>query len=176
MTESEWAELVRRNQGRVFSIALSVLKHVEEAKEITQDVFMKLHIHMDSITDKNSIPAWLMRTSYNSSINRLRVMKLRRFIFGTEGIEDLASSEATQEEKLRASQEYEKIQLWRNARLSARENVIIQLKHGEELTLREIAISLKLSESSVKTHYYRAVEKLEALIGRSKGGGCEKDE
>ena len=165
MTEAEWIDMVKRHQRRVFSIALSVLRNVEDARETTQDVFMKLYVHMDTIRDHKAIPAWLATTSYHAAINRVRLSRVKRWIFGTDAIDNAVSPNASQEDILSASQELRKIAQWKRARLSPKENVVLQLRHGEEMTMQEISAFLRMSVSSVKTHYYRAQKKMEALLG-----------
>ena len=169
MTNFEWSNLVKMHQKRVFSVALSVLRNVEDAKEITQDVFIKLYTHMDTIKDAKSISGWLAKTCYNSAINKVRAARLKQWIFGTDEIDKAASHTSSQEDVMSTSQELHKMKLWRKARLSKKENVIIQLKHGEEMTLQEIAEFLGMSVSSVKTHYYRAKKKVDLLLSSKKG-------
>ncbi len=45
-------------------------------------------------------------------------------------------------------------------RLAERERQVVHLRHFEGLEVKEIALSLDITLSSVKTHYYRAIEKL----------------
>lgn len=49
--------------------------------------------------------------------------------------------------------------------LSDKEQAIIRLHFFEDQTFGEIALTLQLSENTVKTTYYRSLNKLEALMG-----------
>lgn len=53
--------------------------------------------------------------------------------------------------------------------LAAEDVRIIRLKHFEEHTFDSIALRLALSVNTVKTRYYRAIEKLRRRLGRSEG-------
>lgn len=53
------------------------------------------------------------------------------------------------------------------AHLSPRESQVIELRHFEGLELGEVAQRLSISPSSVKTHYYRALEKLREWMSHS---------
>jgi RNA polymerase sigma-70 factor (ECF subfamily) len=56
--------------------------------------------------------------------------------------------------------------------LSVREAEVVRLRHLETLSFREIGAGLGISPSSAKTHYYRGLEKLRALlVSRSAGEG-----
>ena len=48
--------------------------------------------------------------------------------------------------------------------LSDKEQAIIRLHFFEDQTFGEIALTLQLSENTVKTTYYRSLKKLEALM------------
>ena len=53
--------------------------------------------------------------------------------------------------------------------LAAEDVRIIRLKHFEEHTFDSIALRLALSVNTVKTRYYRAIEKLRRRLGSSEG-------
>ena len=158
-----WLDIIERYQRVVFSVCLSVLRNKEDAEDIMQEVFVKLHKHIHSIRDENAIKAWLVHTAYNTALNSLRYKPILRFFSGDVDTDALPSKELGPEKTLEIKEEFEKIDLWKKAKLSKKENVIIQLKLGEEMTFEEIADALKKSVSSIKTHYYRAMNKLKAL-------------
>jgi RNA polymerase sigma-70 factor (ECF subfamily) len=163
MNEISWENLVKRYQRHVFSVAFSVVRNVEDAEEITQEVFMKLHAHMGTIRDRKAIPAWLAKTSYRIAINKLIASKVKKWTMGTEEAESCPSQSRSPEDEMGVSEELRKVRMWRKARLSRKENVVLQLKLGQEMTFQEIADFLGMSISSVKTHYYRAARKMESL-------------
>jgi len=49
--------------------------------------------------------------------------------------------------------------------LAPREAEVVRLRHVEQLTMEEAAAALQVSASSVKTHYYRALDKLRVALG-----------
>lgn len=161
---------MKRYQRHVFSVALSVVRNVEDAEEITQEVFMKLHANMRTIRDRKAIPAWLAKTSYRTAINKLVASKFKKWTLGTEEAEACPSQSRSPEDEMGISEELRKVRMWRKARLSRKENVVLQLKLGQEMTFQEIADFLGMSISSVKTHYYRATRKMESLTHEQGGG------
>lgn len=54
--------------------------------------------------------------------------------------------------------------------LASREAQIIELKHYEDMTFEQISELLQVSESTVKTHYYRGLEKLRSVLSPGASG------
>ena len=71
-----WEALVRQYQGRVFAVALHYLRDREEARDLAQDVFVKVYQKLESF-DGEGFLAWLLRLTRNSAIDRLRRIKAR---------------------------------------------------------------------------------------------------
>jgi len=154
----------------VFAAAVAVIRDPDEADEIAQEVFVKLHSNIQRLNDPNAISAWLVKTSANLARDRLRFRRIRRWFFaGNRGVDDIQSDMPSPETTASRSQMFDVFSRWAKAKLSARERVVLQLKLGEEMTFQEIAQSLNVSTSTAKTHYNRAMAKLEAL--RKTAGG-----
>ncbi len=72
--------LVRRYQNRVFNAAYRMLGSKEEAEEVVQDTFIKIHQGMDSFRSESTFAAWVFRISHNLCIDTLRFRKKRSSI------------------------------------------------------------------------------------------------
>jgi RNA polymerase sigma-70 factor (ECF subfamily) len=68
----------------VYNVALHYLQNVEDAEEITQDVFVQVYDSLDSFKEKASIKTWIYRISINKSLDFIKHKKStkRFFIFG----------------------------------------------------------------------------------------------
>lgn len=77
--EQAFAMLYERYSGRVYNTALSYTKNVEEAEEITQDVFVKIFKKASTFKEKSSLNTWIYRIVVNTSLNYLK--KKNRFVF-----------------------------------------------------------------------------------------------
>jgi RNA polymerase sigma-70 factor (ECF subfamily) len=71
-----WEALVRQYQARVFAVAFHYLRDPEEARDLAQDVFVKVYRNLDSFRGGGFLP-WLLRLARNSVIDRLRRIKAR---------------------------------------------------------------------------------------------------
>jgi RNA polymerase sigma-70 factor (ECF subfamily) len=75
--ELAWEALVRTYQSSVYTITRHYLRDHEEARDIAQDVFVRLYERLDSCSGGESFNAWLMQMARNASIDRLRRIKAR---------------------------------------------------------------------------------------------------
>lgn len=60
---------------KVYNIALSYLKNVEDAEEITQDVFLTIFNKASTFKKKSKVSTWVYRITVNKSLNQLEKRK-----------------------------------------------------------------------------------------------------
>jgi|AGTN01.3.fsa_nt_gi RNA polymerase sigma factor, sigma-70 family len=64
--------LVRRYQNRIFNVSVRMLGNVEEAEEVVQDTFLKMHQSLDKFRNQSTFAAWLFRIAYNLCVDAMR--------------------------------------------------------------------------------------------------------
>ena len=69
--------LVRRYQNRIFNSAYHLIGNKEEAEEVVQDTFVKVHQGIDNFREDASFGAWVFRISHNLCVDILRNRKKR---------------------------------------------------------------------------------------------------
>ena len=74
----DFTELVNRHQGMVYSIVLRALGNREMAEDLTQEVFLSLHEHLDGIESEDHARNWLRRAAANKAVDEIRRLKYRR--------------------------------------------------------------------------------------------------
>jgi len=67
--ENAFRLLYELYSSRVYNTALSYTKIPEDAEEITQDVFVKIHKNASKFQKKSSLSTWIYRITVNTSIN-----------------------------------------------------------------------------------------------------------
>ncbi len=68
----------------VYNLALNYTQSIEDAQEITQDVFVAAHQSLDLFEEKSNIATWLYRITVNKSLDFLKAKKRKkRFAFFT---------------------------------------------------------------------------------------------
>ena len=153
---SAYGELVRRHHGRVFNYVYQMTRHRQDAEDLTQQTFIKAFHHLGTVDSRRPLINWLITIARNNTLNHFRDVKR-----WTEIPEDTASSGPS---PARVAEIAERTQnLWDRARaiLSAREFEVLWLRYGEELSTRETAQVVGLTETHVKVVLYRARQALQ---------------
>jgi len=129
----------------------------DEAQDVVQDAFLRLHRHLASGGSQENIRSWLFRVSHNAARNRQNRYD-RRFAKPLDESLHAALDEATPE---RAMLEKERFRALRKAirLLSESERECLLLRAGG-LRYREIGEILGLSTSTVGDTVERAIRKL----------------
>ena len=71
-----WEQPVRRCQGRVYALACHYLGRFEDARDVAQEVFVRVYRQLDSCQG-DGFMAWLLRTTRNHCIDQIRRRKAR---------------------------------------------------------------------------------------------------
>lgn len=156
-TASEATKLYRELRTPLLRYLAGLGVSADEAQDIVQDAFLRLHQHLASDGSQENIRSWLFRVAHNAARNRQNRYE-RRFAGPLEDGMDAASGEATPE---RAVLEKEKYRRLREAirLLTAAERECLLLRAGG-LRYREIGEVLGLSISTVGDTVDRAIRKL----------------
>ncbi len=172
--ELAWEALVRTYQGRVYGLAIHYLGDAEEARDVAQEIFVRIFRNLGDCTDAGRFVPWMLRIARNACIDHIRRRKARPPArdLPVEEMHDLASStpgpDDVLDEHARRELVHEGIQA-----LGALNREIIVLKDIQGLSLDEIAHILEIPLGTVKSRCNRArlelARKLNALTGRSYG-------
>jgi len=57
---------------KIYNIVLSYTKNVEDAEDVTQDVFVKIYKSAVSFRGASSLNTWIYRLAVNTSLNHLK--------------------------------------------------------------------------------------------------------
>ena len=161
---SAFGELVEGHQKKVFKVALSMVGDKEEALDITQDVFFKAYKAYKGFRYDSSPETWLIRITINRVRDHLRGEKLRRLLFIKPGkypaneIDTIADREPSPHEKVSERQLQTALRIFQLG-LKGREREVFALRFGNGYSIKEISELTGMSQSSVKTHLYRALGK-----------------
>ncbi|HTE17760.1 MAG TPA: sigma-70 family RNA polymerase sigma factor [Armatimonadota bacterium] len=151
--------LFRKYQTYVYNIALGMLGNGEDAADITQETFLRLHRRLDSFRGDSSFSTWLYRVAVNLCITELRRRGRSRFQF----LEDMAHDEDPRSQEAGPSP-VDVVELEEDRQvvhqvlrtLPPDYRAVMVLRHFQQLAYEEIAEVLGLSLSQVKTRLFRA--------------------
>lgn len=129
------------------------------AEDLTSAVFEKaLTAFSRYQSDRASFFTWLISIARHMIIDHYRMIGRRKNISLDEA-NDISSDTLSPEQEAVKREELQRLQLCL-AGLSQQEQEIVSCKFGAEMTNRQIAGVLSLSESNIGTILYRAVRKL----------------
>jgi RNA polymerase sigma-70 factor, ECF subfamily len=168
-------ELVIRYQKPVYNLVYRFLGNVDDAKDITQETFVKAYQSLSKHNPDLAFHSWLFRIAQNLSIDHLRWKKRRRTVSLDEPLEkkeqemhvhEIPDQTPNIRNQLIETEKCDRIQRIITSLPEQFKSVVI-LRHIEELPLQEIARILNLPLGTVKTNLYRARNMMKEKLGDS---------
>ncbi len=172
--DAAFERVVREFGGRMLSVARRILRDESEAEDAVQEAFIQLHRKAADFREEAKISTWLHRVVVNAALMRIRKRKARP----EESIEDQLPSFLEDGHHSRPSspwkpadealQERETREFVRESidRLPENHRTVLLARDIEELSTRETADLLDLSENAVKVRLHRARLALRELVDR----------
>jgi RNA polymerase sigma-70 factor (ECF subfamily) len=170
LTASDFDDIVRRHQRRVYRFLFMLLRDPDEADALTQECFLRAYQGFGSFRGESSVETWLLRIAANLARDQVKNRR-RGFWKRLLGLEDeeqttaakAASPQPTPEQRLLVREEVQAV--WRAAdQLPEQQRAVFLLRFVEELELNEIAAVLGLRVGSVKSHLFRALQSVRAQL------------
>jgi len=157
-TDVDWDEVFEQELPRVFNYFRYRLADRTAAEDLTSETFEKAWRARGRYrADRGSVSSWLFAIARNVAIDHYRH---RRPLVPLDG-EPLESGVPDPEDAALREAERRRLAALLGA-LTSREQELIALKYGAELTNREIARQTRLSETNVGTILHRTVSSLRA--------------
>ena len=149
------------HRDAVFRMAYAILRNREEAMDILQDTYLKAIEKGGQLKKSPSVKGWLLKVARNLSIDRYR----RQKSVPLETTEFLQASESTGEGQSSAmSLDLKDVIREVFPDLPPREQEVFALRYYEDMTFREISVSLGVTEGTVKTLHHRVLTRIRALV------------
>lgn len=158
---AEWA--IDTYADMVYRIALTQMKNATDADDIFQEVFVRLVSNIHKLQSEEHIKAWLIRVTVNCCKKHFASFWNRNVdgISGDDAMGELADSCKEIDDILngkgRVTAEVNK--------LPKKYRIVVYLFYYEELSIEEIAKTLDMKVSTVKSQLFRAREMLRDVLG-----------
>lgn len=160
-----YGELVSRYQSAVFNVCYRIFGERREAEDMTQETFIRAYSRLYSFDPARPFGPWIRKVAANLCFNRLRGSSPGVLPFDDEldrpGWEREWDPEAKHIKVEQAAEIHAAI-----LSLPAHQRAVIELRHYQELSYAEIAETLELPVSDVKSHLYRARKRLAERLRR----------
>jgi RNA polymerase sigma-70 factor (ECF subfamily) len=160
-------ELAARYERQVFTLARRIVRHEQDAEDVTQQTFLSAVENLGSFREEATFATWLYRIAAHAALKILRKRK---------GLDTVSLEEATEPQDSAGGVAHpEFIADWRQSpeqlvqrnetrrllddalnRLDEKHRLVFLLRDVEGLSIKETAEALGLSEANVKVRLLRA--------------------
>jgi RNA polymerase sigma-70 factor (ECF subfamily) len=167
LDDETFRNAVLEYKERIFLVVLRFVRNREDAKDITQEAFVKAYKSRDSFRGDSGIYTWLYRIAVNLALN----YRGRNRTSSMTSVEDAPelTSEGMPSDGIYTNELNEQVGA-AIAALPTRQRMVFLLRYYEEKPHAEIASMLGITEGAVKANYHQAIKKLRtALSGYIKG-------
>jgi len=154
---SSFRALVERFQARVHSIAYRITGNAEDAGDVAQESFVKLHRTLAGLEKEQPGPPLLYRITINTALDHVRKRKRHK----TVPLDDANNSFLEARSKDRTDKQVENSEFLTIishfvARLSKKQQKVFILRDMEDFSSEEVADILAIKQTTVRVHLARA--------------------
>ena len=168
--ELAFDRLFQQYNARICTYLGRMVGNDEEGRDLAQETFIKAWQALASIKDETYFDTWLYRIATNVAIDHLRRRKFRwlqrKNHEEDDALEYISGSTPGPEEQFAETEQMQ--QALAQVSLKYRSCLLLQLI--ADLTQREIAASLHISEKSVSIYVSRGIEQLRQAYERLESG------
>jgi RNA polymerase sigma-70 factor (ECF subfamily) len=160
-----FGELVAEHEETVLRTAWRLVRNVEDARDIAQEAFLRLHRHLSTLDPDRDPAPWLYRVTVNLGLSALRRRRRRReaTFWGARGLAEISAGQPEQE-RLGDAADARRVLASALDRLSDKERVAIVLRDLEGLEMADVARALGCRRGTVRAHLSRGRLKLRGAI------------
>ncbi len=161
-------QIVHRYDQRILALALRYTQDPDEAKDVYQEVFMRVYRALPRFQFRSQFATWLHRIAVNVCFTQRRQLQRRSHLSldeprGAAGTGaswgEMILDERTGEDRVLvdelSSQIHDALR-----ELSPTQRLVFILRHYHDFKLREIAAMLRCAEGTVKRHLFTATRRM----------------
>ncbi len=162
--DKAFAELVDMFGVKVFNLCISFSRNIEDAEDLTQDIFTKVFQSINNFKGDASLATWVYKISVNQCYEYLRRNKrLKRT--GQKVDVNFAEQKINNEmsdnpEEFLINSEYRTILFNALDKLGEKQRIAFSLQHFQGFSYQEIAHIMEISHSAVESLIFRARQNL----------------
>jgi RNA polymerase sigma-70 factor (ECF subfamily) len=162
--------LVGRFQQKVIKTAFHFLGNMEDAEDLSQDIFLEIIRSMHTFRNNSTLDTWIYRIAVNRSINLLKKNKRRDIFIRLESILGLSknhrSLEPSTDEQSEEQTDKENQKLLHDsiAKLPENQRIAFVLHKFDDQSYKQVAMVMDLSLSAVESLIHRAKQNLQTQL------------
>ena len=147
-------QLVIKYQQRLYHVIRRQVPSHEDADDVLQNTFIKVFRHLGGFENRSELYTWMYKIATNEVINHLHRSKRAR-------VEELKGNDSKQADAYINTEGLPEILeaiIWT---LPERQQMVFRMRYYDELSYKEIAALLHLTEGALKASFHHAVKKIE---------------
>jgi RNA polymerase sigma-70 factor (ECF subfamily) len=167
-------QLVRTYDQPVLRMALNLLHSEEDARDVYQEVFLRVYRNLPKFRFDCAFSTWLYRIVSNLCLDQIRKRKVRREeapALAADGSEVdrfqyIPEKRADVDPQRRLMSAEVNARLQDNLeKLTPRERLVFEMRHFQGMRLKSIGESLGVTEEAAKNCLFRATQKMRTALG-----------
>ena len=155
-------QLIYRYDKDVFTVASRFTQNADDAKDIYQDVLLRVYRGLPSFEGRSEFSTWLFRITTNVCLTyrsrKKKTMEVSLYGENGDALEELVEG-MTADDSTHAGDIARRIQEAMNE-LSPRQKIVFTLRHFQDQKLKDIAMMLNCGEGTVKKYLFEATQKM----------------
>ena len=161
-------QLVETYRSFVFRLAFRLLCSEDEAKDIVQETFVRVWLHLHKYKNHTRFTTWLYKIACNLCYDRLRAIK--RFRGDAKTSIDLSDFDVPSGENIEQSvinRDLKELIITLTHGLTPKQRLVFTLRDIEELELDEVREITGMSGAKIKSNLYLARQYIRNKINES---------
>lgn len=166
-----FTRLIEQSQNLVSTIALAIVKDIDDSEEVAQQVFISAWQNLHQLKNSSSFLPWVRQNTRFAALNFLRDNKSKQRIASDQAdilLEQIVDHAAKADDKLITADNNATVQAFID-KLPEEDREIVLLYYREEQSSKQVAQLLNLSEANVRKKLSRARQTLRSDIMRKAG-------
>ena len=149
--------LMRRYNQRLYRVTVSIVRDAAEAEDVMQDAYVRAYGHLEQFAGRAPFSAWLTRIAVNEALARVRKRSQNDQLAeaGDEEVSMKNIDTALDPEETAAYSETAELLEKAVLQLPEQYRTVVMMRDVEELSTKETADALELSEENVKVRLHR---------------------
>jgi len=166
-------QIVRSYDQSVLRMALNLLHSEEDARDVYQEVFLRVYRNLPKFRFDCAFSTWLYRIVANLCLDQIRKRKVRReepAPAGPDGEVDRLQfvpekrADVDPQRRLMSAEVNARVQD-NLEKLTPRERLVFEMRHFQGMRLKTIGDSLGVTEEAAKNCLFRATQKMRLALG-----------
>jgi RNA polymerase sigma factor (sigma-70 family) len=161
--EDAFTQVIETYSRKVHALCYRVLRDEEEAKDMVQEVFVRVYSKRTSFKGRSSLYTWIYRIALNMCFSQLR--KPKATMIPLDDVERTLSARRVDDGNRQA--ELENLVSRALGSLPPKQRAVFAMRFYEKMTFKEISEAMGTTVGAAKANHHFAVERLRRILGEA---------